>query len=104
MLKYRREVLTKKFLSRQAGYRDSMLIPKLRLLVERIQNRRECPLYMKPYLFLMWQDIKENRDFINKLDKSSCYNIDYKNLYLDISIDLGSRSLIKNSDPNRGLS
>ena len=80
-----------------------MLIPKLRLLEERVQNRRECPLYMKPYLFLMWQDIKENCCFINKLDKSSCYNIDYKNLYLDISIDLESGSLIKSSDPNRGF-
>ena len=44
-----------------------MLIPKLRLLVERVQNRKECPLYIKPYLFQIWQDIKDNCDAINKL-------------------------------------
>ena len=46
-LQFKRDYLTKRFLSRQTLTTDSMLIPKLKLLKEYIDKKKDCPNYIK---------------------------------------------------------
>ena len=90
-LKFRREILTKKFISRQVAHKDSLLIPKLKLLEEKFDRNKKVPEYKIPYLYKCWMSNKKFFGKIYRNQRCIAYMIPYRIQFskLDINFDLG---------------
>ena len=96
-LQNRREYLTNRFLARQMVSRQSMLIPKLKLLNEYVSKQSKCPNYIKFFLFKCWTGNIEILQEIRSNNGLATYLAPYDIQFYVKDIDLEMGKLIKHS-------